>query len=171
MAELGDPTGLDVARDGVNMLTGLGARSGAPGCMAVLAEMCAKYGEIDEGLAYVELGEALALQWDQNFYTSEIHRSQALLHLRRAELLTGSDADEALSSATTAAQRGIEMARSQDAASLELRAIQPMIALLRQRAENREAFELLTSTVAKFPPASHGIDLEQARAEVKVGMY
>ncbi len=165
-AELGDPDGLDIARDGVNQLAGMGVGIGAPGCMAVLAEMCAKAGEVDEGFGYAGLGEAMAAESQQHFYTAEIHRSVALLHLELADRATGAEAESAIEAAEAAARASIDVARAQRAPSLELRAVEPMVSVLERRGDRDAARSLLASTVAQFPESSRGIDLDRARAEI-----
>ncbi|WP_426574503.1 ATP-binding protein [Aquihabitans sp. McL0605] len=170
LAELGDPAGLDVAREGVNQLAGMGVGIGAPGCMAVLAEMCAKDGAIEEGFGYAALGEAMAADLAQDFYTAEIHRSVALLQLATADAADAADdpeaADAALAAADAAADAGIAMARAQRAPSLELRAVQPKLTLLHRRGEHHAARDLLAEVVDRFPPDSHGVDLDRSRADL-----
>ncbi|MCZ6828138.1 MAG: hypothetical protein O7F73_00845, partial [Gammaproteobacteria bacterium] len=84
-AALGDPQGLDQAIAGVNELAGIGVGAGAPGCMAVLAEMCATAGRLEEGFGYAQLGEMMADDSGQHFYTVEVYRSTALLHIATAD--------------------------------------------------------------------------------------
>jgi class 3 adenylate cyclase/tetratricopeptide (TPR) repeat protein len=166
LADLGDPSGLDCSRAGFNQLAGLGVGMGAPGCMAVLAEMCAKAGELDEGFGLAALGEAMADESGQHFYSVEIYRSMALLHLAQAQTVTQEAVDEALAAAEASARRSVEVARSQQAPSLELRAVQPLVTILEARGDHGEARELLAGVVAKFAPTSRGADLDRARAEL-----
>jgi hypothetical protein len=128
--------------------------------------MCAKAGELDEGFAYTSLGEAMADDSGQHFYTVEIYRSLALLHLVQAERSTGAGADEALAAAEASARRSLEIARSQQAPSLELRAIQPLVTILESRGDHDAARELVAGVVGKFATTSRGADLDRARADL-----
>lgn len=164
MAERGDPDAFDMVVSGIGILAGLGTGIGAPGCMAVVAEMYAKKGEYAEAAGYVAFGESMAEPTGQHFYTAELHRSAALAHLGLAEATTDPEATTAeLAAAERRAQQAIELARQQASPSLELRAIQPMIELLFRRGEPDAARGLLQEVVDKFPADSSGIDLDRAR--------
>ena len=163
MAERGHPQAFEMVKTGIGILAGAGA-IGAPGCMAVVAEMYAKKGEHVEATGYVAFGESMAEPTGQHFYTVELHRSAALVHLGLAEATTDPEATAAeLAAAEQRAKQAIELARQQASPSLELRAIQPMIELLFRRGEPDAARGLLQEVVDKFPADSSGIDLDRAR--------
>jgi hypothetical protein len=149
----GVPDGLADAKAGVGQLAGLGVGTGAPGCMAVIAELCALEGEVEEGFGFAELGLAMAEQSGQHFYTAELHRSTALLHLQVASA-AGDDLaarQKALAEAEFAAKRALEVADSQNAPSLALRAAEPLQRLMEMRGEATAADELRQSIVSRFP--------------------
>jgi predicted ATPase/class 3 adenylate cyclase len=149
----GVPDGLANAKAGVGQLAGLGVGTGAPGCMAVIAELCALEGEVEEGFGFAELGLAMAEQSGQHFYTAELHRSTALLHLQVASA-AGDDLaarQKALAEAEFAAKRALEVADSQNAPSLALRAAEPLQRLMEMRGEATAADELRQSIVSRFP--------------------
>ncbi|NMD26239.1 MAG: hypothetical protein GYA65_18865, partial [Actinobacteria bacterium] len=72
-----------------------------------------------------------------------------------------------LHAAEQRASAAIDLARAQSAASLELRAIQPMIELLCRRGDTEAARSLLADAVAKFPAESSGTELDRARAALR----
>ncbi|HQY13834.1 MAG TPA: adenylate/guanylate cyclase domain-containing protein [Ilumatobacteraceae bacterium] len=168
MAERGHPESFDMVVSGIGILAALGTGIGAPGCMAVVAEMYAKDGQFGEAAGYVAFGEAMADGTGQHFYTVELHRSAALAHLGLAD---AADDDEVrateLHAAEQRASAAIDLARAQSAASLELRAIQPMIELLCRRGDTEAARSLLADAVAKFPAESSGTELDRARAALR----
>lgn len=165
MAERGDPEAFDMVVHGIGILAGLGTGVGAPGCMAVVAEMYVKKGEYGEAAGYVAFGEAMAEPTGQHFYTVELHRSAALAHLGLAD--AAPDGDTRATELAAAEQRGwqaIELARQQGSPSLELRAIQPIVELYHRRGDAAAANELIAAVVAKFPADSTGHDIDRARA-------
>ena len=168
MAERGDPAAFDMVVSGIGILAGLGTGLGAPGCMAVVAEMYVKKGEYAEAAGYVAFGESMAEPTGQHFYTVELHRSAALAHLGLADQATDDDVRAAeLAAAEQCARQAIELARQQASPSLELRAIQPIIELHHRRGDLDAAHELVRTVVDKFPADSSGRDLDRARAALE----
>jgi len=164
MAERQEEHSFEMLMSGLGILSGLGTGTGAPGCMAVVAELHVKVGEIDEALGYVAFGEAMAAESGQHFYTVELHRSAALAHLANAR--AASDDVERAASLQQCEERSllaIDQAREQHSPSLELRAIEPLIEVLLERGDDDDAVELLRGAIDKFPEGSVGYALDQAR--------
>jgi hypothetical protein len=168
MAERGDPDAFDMVVSGIGILAGLGTGLGAPGCMAVVAEMYVKKGEYGEAAGYVAFGESMAEPTGQHFYTVELHRSAALAHLGLAAAAADAATREAeLVAAEQRGLRAIELAQQQGSPSLELRAIQPLVELHHRRNDLEAARALVAQAVAKFPADSSGHDIDRARAALE----
>jgi predicted ATPase len=132
-----------------------GARLRLPYYLALLADAHLRAGEADAGLGVVE--EALAHSRDTNerWWDAELHRLRAELLLR-----SGAEAAEA----EAALRRALEIARSQEARSLELRAAQALAGLWAASGRIAEARDLLAPVYSSFTEGLGTPDLEAARA-------
>jgi tetratricopeptide (TPR) repeat protein len=90
-----------------------GARLRLPYYLSLLAQVCGKAGRVEEGLACIDEALAEARAYNERWWNAELHRL-------RGEFLLMRGADT--SDGEAAILRAIEIARSQQAKSLELRA-------------------------------------------------
>ena len=140
---LGDRAGLDLMRQGLELFAGTGARVVVPSYHALLAEAHLQTG--DHAAADRSLDEAFrtaAEYSDQNYYLAEMHRL-------RGELLRVQSPDQP-AAAEASFQQACEVARSQQAKSLELRATVSLCQLYRQQGRSVDARQALDSILGWF---------------------
>ncbi|HXV82034.1 MAG TPA: AAA family ATPase, partial [Candidatus Binatia bacterium] len=124
--------------------------------IAFLAEAHEKAGRPEEGLSIVTETLAQTRKTDLRFYEPELHRIKGALLLRKAV----PDEGEAEGCFRTA----IEVARSQSAKSLELRAVMSLSRLWRQQGKEKEARRLLAEIYGWFTEGFDTRDLKEAKA-------
>src|SRR3990172_5614389 len=95
-------------------LAGIGSGLGAPQGLFAIAEGFRRVGGHDDALGALGLGVAQAEAQGQHFYDAELHRL-------RAEILLDMDGN-AVEEAEALFRRALDIARAQEAKSLELRA-------------------------------------------------
>src|SRR6516165_5869398 len=112
-----------------------GAELARPRILALLAEACAKGGQVEEGLSV--LAEALALvhKTGECCYEAELYRLQGELLLAQSTRQTAE--------AEACFQRALDVARAQQARSWELRAALSLARLWQQQGKRTEARALL----------------------------
>jgi predicted ATPase len=122
---------------------------------ALLAEACGRAGQVEEGLRALE--EALeALQTaEDHFYEAEVYRLQGTLLLARAA--------EQHAEAETCLRQALDIARQQQAKSLELRAAMSLSCLWQQQGKRDEARELLAPVYGWFTEGFDTADLQEAK--------
>jgi predicted ATPase len=150
----------------------MGATRDRPYNLALLAEACAQGGQTTEGLE--ALAEALAL-----LATSGVRWWEAELHRLRGELLLQAGVQRPESSVLThhstlrmphAAEAGacfqqaLDIARRQQAKSLELRAAMSLSRLWQQQGKRAEAYEVLAPIYDWFTEGFDTADLQEAKA-------
>ena len=148
-----------LVKDGVAQAEEAFSRGTAPGwtwaavvSSALLAGAYAKAGQPDKGLCIIG---TLAARDVEGFYEPELRR----LH---GELLRTSAPDAR--AAESCFRRAIELARTRQEQSLELRAVMSLCRLLRTDGRRDEARELLARTHARFVEGLDTADLREARA-------
>jgi predicted ATPase len=134
-------------RQGIADSRATGSELGQPWALWYLAEAHRRAGRVEEALAAVDEGISMAERIRDQAYEPELHRSRGKLLLER-------DPNSA-QEAEACFRRAIEMARSQCARSLELRATISMSRLL--RAQGRRFFND-TATTEIYTWFSEGLD-------------
>jgi ATP/maltotriose-dependent transcriptional regulator MalT len=109
--------------------------------LSQLGEAFGRLGFVSDGLAMVEEGFADLELTDERVSEAELHRSRGLLHL-------AGDGESAAAEACF--RRGIEVARSQQALLLELRAATALAELLVADGRAAEARALLEDVTGRF---------------------
>jgi class 3 adenylate cyclase/predicted ATPase len=122
---------------------------------ALLVETHGAAGQAEEGLRVVAEALALVQKTGFIFYEAELRRLQGELLLRQAvpDDLQGE----------TCLQRAIDLARSQQAKSLELRAAMSLSRLWLQQGKREEARKLLTEIYGWFTEGFSTADLKEAK--------
>jgi predicted ATPase len=145
--------GLALLREGLDAYRAVGALTGVPYDLALLAEGCGRAGLVDEGLAAV--GEALAIvdRTGERNYEAELRRLEGELRLIHEPL-----ADEA----EACFRRALDVARRQSARSLELRAATSLARLLTRRGRRDDARIVLGDIYGRFTEGLGTPDLEEA---------
>ncbi len=123
---------------------------------ALLVEAYGAAGQTEEGLDMVAQALALVEKTGFRFYEAELLRLQGELLLRR----TSADGPQA----ETCLHRALDLARSQQAKSLELRAAMSLSRLWQQQGKKKEAYRLLKKVYGWFTEGFDTPDLQEARA-------
>ena len=133
-----------------------GAEMLRPYCLALLAEAHGAMGQPAEGL--MTLTEALLLtdKTGERWYEAELHRL-------KGELLLQQHADNQ-ADAETCFQHALDLARKQQAKSLELRAATSLARLWQQQGKRQEAHDLLAPVYNWFTEGFDTADLQDAKA-------
>jgi predicted ATPase len=122
--------------------------------LVLLAQALAACGHHGEGLAALHQAAALVEQTGERYVEAEIHRLEGNLLLAE----TGSAEAEACYA------RALEVARGQEARSLELRAACDLARLWAERGDRTRAAELLAPVYAWFTEGFDTADLKEAKA-------
>jgi predicted ATPase len=142
-------------RESIAAFRASGARLRLPYYFGLLAQACGRAGWTAQGLAAVDEGMAASRAHNERWWDAELHR------LRGELLLAGSaDADEA----QTALLRAIEIARTQQARALELRAATSLSRLWRAKRRAHDARRLLQDGYSWFTEGFDTMDLREAKA-------
>jgi predicted ATPase len=129
--------------------------------LALLAEAYGKAGRAEEGLA--TLAEALAVvdNSGERFYEAELYRLKGELTLQQGSVQDlesrGKEAEECF-------HKAIEVARQQQAKSLELRASRSLAHLWQQQGKRAEAHQMLSDIYNWFTEGFDTKDLQEAKA-------
>ncbi|MEE9569205.1 MAG: hypothetical protein V3W37_07455, partial [Candidatus Binatia bacterium] len=127
-----------------------------PTVYALLIEAYGAAGQAEDGLRMVAEALALVEKAGFRFYEAELHRLQGELLLRQA----APDVPQS----ETCLHRSLDLARSQQAKSLELRAAMSLGRLWQQQRKREEARELLTKIYGWFTEGFDTADLKEAKA-------
>jgi len=141
-------------KDAVAGVGTTGNMANAPMMMGYLADAYGRAGLIEQAMANVETGLALSQATRQTQWDSELHRIKGELLLEHHH-----DVDEA----ERAFQRALEIARSQQSRSLELRAALSLAKMCADRSQKNRSRELLEPIYASFSEGFESPDLVEAR--------
>ena len=133
-----------------------GAELTRPWYLAQLAEAYWQAGQVQEGLTV--LTEALTL-----VHTTEERWWEAELHRLQGELLLACSAEHT-AAAEVCYQHALDMARCQQARSLELRAAMSLSRLWQRQGKREAAHQLLADVYQWFTEGFDTADLREARA-------
>jgi predicted ATPase len=133
-------------RNSIAAFTATGARLRLPYFLSLLARVCGKAGHGDEGLTVLDQALAAAHAQDERWWDAELHRLRGELLLAYGG--QGREAEAAL-------LRAIEVARVQQAKSLELRAATSLAQLWSSRQRADEGRRLLADLHGWF---TEGLD-------------
>ncbi len=142
--------------------------------LTLLAEAYGKVGQAEEGLTL--LAEALAAvdNSGERFYEAELYRLKGELSLQSRQVKTSQDKSAVTNpqppipnpqaEAEACFRKAIEIARRQQAKSLELRAVMSLSRLWQQQGKKVEARQMLTEIYGWFTEGFDTADLKEARA-------
>jgi predicted ATPase len=141
---------------GLNIWRTAAGEMGLPGNLARLADVYGKAGRAEEGLHI--LAEALAAidNHAELYSAAEVYRVQGELLLLQATPDT--------SQAETSFQRALDVARHQQAKSLELRAAMSLARLWRHQGKRPQAYQMLAESYGWFTEGFDTPDLQEAKA-------
>jgi class 3 adenylate cyclase/predicted ATPase len=148
--------GLAQVRQGIVASRATGAALFAPFYCTMLADIAAYLGHTEDGLQALDEAHTLVEQHDERWWEAEIYRLRGVLLLRPTE------APQA--EAETWFQRALDVARHQQAKSLELRTAMSLARLWQQQGKRAEAYELLAPVYHWFTEGFDTADLQEAKA-------
>jgi class 3 adenylate cyclase/predicted ATPase len=122
----------------------------------MLADVCAHLGHTADGLQALAEAHTLMEQYEERWWEAEVCRLQGVLLLRQP----GTPQAEA----EAWLQRALDVARRQEAKSLELRAAMSLSRLWQQQGKQAEARELLAPIYNWFTEGFDTADLQEAKA-------
>jgi predicted ATPase len=148
--------GMAQVRQGVAAWRTTGATLHVPFLCTLLAEVCDHLGHPEEGLQALTEAHTLVEQHEERYWEAEIHRLRGVLLLRQ----TGTPQAEA----ETWLQRALDVARRQEAKSLELRAAMSLSRLWQRQGKQDEVRALLAPVYGWFTEGFETADLQEAKA-------
>jgi DNA-binding SARP family transcriptional activator/predicted ATPase len=126
-----------------------------PYYLSLLAQIHAQAGQPDEAIAVLDEAQATSATTQEHWWDAE-------LHCLRGELLLMQGADER--DVVTTFQQALEIARQQQAKSLELRTTVSLARLWQNQARHAEARQMLAEVYGWFSEGFDTHDLQEARA-------
>jgi class 3 adenylate cyclase/predicted ATPase len=148
--------GLAQIRQGISSARATGAAVFVPYLCTMLAEVADHLGHTADGLQALDEAHTLVEQHDERWWEAEIHRLRGVL-LQRQTIPQPEEAEVWL-------QRALDVARRQEAKSLELRATTSLARLWQQQGKRQEAHDLLAPVYHWFTEGFDTADLQEAKA-------
>jgi predicted ATPase len=148
--------GMAQVRQGIAACRATGGVVVVPYLCTLLADVAAHLGHPADGLQALAEAHILVEQQEDRFLEAEVCRLRGVLLLRQS----GTPAAEA----EAWLQRALDIARRQEAKSLELRAAMSLSCLWQQQGKRAEARELLAPIYGWFTEGFDTADLQEARA-------
>jgi predicted ATPase len=155
--------GLARIRQGLAAWRATGLELLRPYFLALLAEACGKAGQSEEGLTV--LAEALAQidKTGERYYEAELYRLKGELMFQSKVQGPKSKVEEA----EECFWKAKEIARRQQAKSLELRAVMSLTRLWQQQGKRTEAHQMLAEVYGWFTEGFDTKDLQEAKALIE----
>jgi len=147
--------GMAQVRQGIAAYRATGAALNVPYLCTVLADVCEHLGHPEDGLQALAEAHTLMEQHEERWWEAEVYRLRGVLLLRQP----GTPQEEA----ETWLQRALDVARRQEAKSLELRAAMSLSRLWQQQGKQAEARALLAPVYVWFTEGFDTADLQEAK--------
>jgi predicted ATPase len=147
--------GMAEVRQGIAAYRATGATLLVPYYCTVLADVAAHLGHTAEGLQALAEAHTLVEQHDERWWEAEVCRLRGVVLLRQPETPQAE--------AETWLQRALDVARRQEAKSLELRAAMSLARLWQQQGKQAEARVLLAPVYDWFTEGFDTADLQEAK--------
>jgi predicted ATPase len=148
--------GLAQVRQGIAAWRATRAAVGVPFFYTLLADVCAHLGHPADGLQALAEAHTLMEQHDERWWEAEVCRLRGVLLLRQ----TMPQQEEA----EACFQRTLDVARRQEAKSLELRAAMSLVRLWQHQGKHADAHALLAPVYRWFTEGFDTADLQEAKA-------
>jgi predicted ATPase/class 3 adenylate cyclase len=148
--------GMAKLREGSEAALAAGSELWRPYFLALLAEAAGTAGQPEDGLRLLAEARDVMARTDERFYEAELYRLTGVLHLAQAPA--------AQAEAEANMRHALDVARHQDAKSLELRAAMSLSRLWQQQGKRAEARELLAAIYGWFTEGFDTADLQEAKA-------
>jgi predicted ATPase len=147
--------GLEQLQQGLSAYQGTQVRLFTPYLLALLAETYGKRGKVEAGLRTLAEAFLIVDAFGSYFLEAELYRL-------KGELLLRQSSDNA-AAVETCFHHALDIARSQQAKSLELRAAMSLSRLWQQQGKRQEAHDLLASVYNWFTEGFDTADLKDAK--------
>jgi predicted ATPase len=148
--------GMAQVRQGIAAWRATGAALFVQCFCTMLADVCAHLGHTADGLQALDEAHTLVEQHEERWWEAEVHRLRGVLLLQQP----GTPQAEA----EAWLQRALDVARRQEAKSLELRAAMSLSRLWQQQGRRTEARDLLAPVYDWFTEGFDTADLQEAKA-------
>jgi predicted ATPase len=148
--------GLAQVREGIAAFQATGAAINVPYYCTMLAEVADHLGHPEDGLQALAEAHTLLEQHEERWWEAEVYRLRGVL-LLRCPVVQPEEAEAWL-------QRALDVARRQEAKSLELRAAMSLSHLWQQQGKQAEAYEVLAPIYGWFTEGFDTADLQEAKA-------
>jgi predicted ATPase len=148
--------GLAQVHQGIAACRAIGQALHIPYYCTVLADVCDHLGYPEDGLQALAEAHTLIEQRDERWWEAEVCRLHGVLLLRQPRTPQAE--------AEAWFQRALDVARRQEAKSLELRAAMSLSWLWQQQGKRAEARELLAPIYSWFTEGFDTPDLQEAKA-------
>ncbi len=156
LTELGEmEEGLSQMRTGLDGYEAMDSWLASCWFRSLLAQAYARAGLPDAALRALDDALAIAKKTGDHFYLAEIYRLQGATHLAQAGLAAVADAEHLF-------MRSLEIARSQNARSWELRSAVSLARLWRDAGKHEQATELLLPVLRSFTEGLLTPDIKEA---------
>jgi TOMM system kinase/cyclase fusion protein len=146
---------------GLAAVRAMGAELWRPYFLALLAEAYGKVGQTEEGLTVLTEALAIANKNADRLYEAELYRLKGELTLQAN---SQGPEPENQKQAEDCFHKAIEIARRQQAKSLELRAVMSLSRLWQQQGKKEEARQMLAEIYGWFTEGFDTADLKEAKA-------
>ena len=153
--------GIAQLRQGIAAWRATGAEIARPPWLAFLAEAYGKAGQAAEGLTALMEARALVHKTDERVWEAELYRLTGELLLAQEDT---QDQGHKVEEVETCFQQALDIARHQQAKSLELRAAMSLARLWQRQSKRTEAQELLAVVYGWFTEGFDTADLQEAKA-------
>ncbi len=158
--------GIAQMQQGLAAFRAVGTKTGRPVHLAGLAEAYGKVGQAEEGLS--ALSEALTLvnKTEERYYEAELYRLKGELSLQSRQVKASQNKSEVTNPQTEAEVcflKALEIARRQQAKSLELRAVMSLSRLWQQQGKKEGARQMLADIYGWFTEGFDTKDLQEAK--------
>ena len=147
--------GMAQVRQGIAAWRATGAAQLVPFLCTMLADVADHLGHTEDGLQALAEAHTLVEQQEERYWEAEISRLRGVLLLRQP----GTPQAEA----ETWLRRALDVARRQEAKSLELRAAMSLARLWQQQGKRAEAYDLLAPVYSWFTEGFDTADLQEAK--------
>lgn len=149
--------GLAQLRQGLETCQTTGATIDHPYFLYLLADACTRVGQLEEGQVALTEAFTLVRQCRAFFHEAELHRLQGALLLQL-------DPHENLAAAEAAFRQALDIARRQQAKSLELRAAVSLGRLWQEQGQEAAARQMLEEVYGWFAEGFETADLQEAKS-------
>jgi predicted ATPase len=143
-------------REGSEAALATGSELWRPYFLALLAEAAGTAGQPEDGLHLLAEAQEVMARTDERFYEAELSRLTGVLHLAQAPT--------AQAEAEANMRHALDVARHQEAKSLELRTAVSLARLWQGQGRHAEARQLLAPIYNWFTEGFDTVDLREARA-------